>query len=106
MAVNQIQLSAAGTSLPVVLRRDLFHFGIGLLVTVDATVTACNYTVQVCGDKEGSPATHWNNHDILQNLTASANSNLAFPVVSLRLVVASYTGTGNITLNIVTVEPG
>ncbi|HET9318425.1 MAG TPA: hypothetical protein VFO27_01575 [Bryobacteraceae bacterium] len=43
-------------------------------------------SVEISGD-----GTHWNPHDSLVNLTASANGNIAYPVLWVRLNVTSYT---------------
>lgn len=105
--VSTITASAAGFSQPIVLDRGLFQFGVGLLVTIPATVTAVLYSVQVCGDNPNvgnGGLTNWNDHDIMKQLTASANGNLAFPVTGLRLNVISYVGSGTITFNIVMIQ--
>lgn len=104
--VSTITATGVGTGQPIVLDRGLFQFGVGLLVTIPATVTAVLYSVQVCGDNPnvGNGLTNWNDHDIMKQLTASANGNLAFPVTGLRLNVISYVGSGTITFNIVMIQ--
>jgi len=112
MAVNQVTMTAPGFSTPLILDRQQFRFGVGLLATVQSGVSSCLYHVQVTGDPNigpnGAAFTNWNLHDLMQNLTASANGNLAFPVTAVRLWVVSISATGGaaIVLNMVTALPG
>jgi hypothetical protein len=69
----------------------------GLLVTL--WTGSATMWVDVSGD-----GTHWNPHDVLQNLTASANSNLAVPVPWVRLRISA--GTGTAVLNVVQAVAG
>lgn len=76
---------------PIMIDPRRFHFGITIGVTI---VGAATYGVQVCFDPQEKAPVYWNNHDILvPGLTASAQSNLAFPATFVRLNVASLTGT-------------
>jgi hypothetical protein len=86
-------LTAAGVSdaIPVDLRR--FKFGCGIICTMTGTGA---YKVQVTGDK--GPYVNWNDHDLLQGLTASKNGNLAYPVTAIRLNATSLTGTLTVAL--------
>ncbi len=92
----------ASTIIPIKLRS--FNYGVGLLVTFDAGTTG-NVDVQVTGDELNLAApTHWNKHDVLFNLSASKNSNLAYPVSAVRLKASSISG-GAITLQVVQAGP-
>jgi hypothetical protein len=104
-AFAPILMSSAGASAPV---KILLHesanwqaapaYYIGLIVTVSTGATL-TYTVQVTGDQIPSANGNWNAHDTLINQTASANSNVLFPVTGIRLNVISYTsGTVNLAI--------
>lgn len=73
-------------------------YALGLVCTVSSGATL-TYSVQVTADQIPSVNGNWNNHDILVNQTASANSNIAYPVTGVRLNVTSYTN-GNVNLGI------
>lgn len=100
---QQTQLIQAGvsnalsTSVP---QHPFTPNGEAILLTITGSATC---TVQVSGDplpfwpNPGTP-THWNNHDVLVNQTASANSNIAYPVTAVRLNCASVSGTAVLTL--------
>lgn len=74
-------------------KMEIFQgFGIACLLNISegASLTA---TVQVTNDPNftADPAScRWNNHDSLQNLTASQNSSVVFPIVGMRLVVTNW----------------
>jgi hypothetical protein len=91
-----------------------FKYGVGLLVTFDPGVTGTvnvevsgdSLSNQVAGSASGAPE-NWNLHDILQGLTASKNSSLAYPVTAIRLNPSSLTVTipGNgVTLQVIEAE--
>lgn len=104
MATSIRQASTTGATLSIPIDLKNFAYGVGILVNVPSTVTACLYNVEVTGD---NPAKYpdiqnvWNVHDVLTQKTASANSSLAFPVAKVRLNVLAYTGSGNITLSVI-----
>lgn len=105
-----LQLSAVGFSpsiaLPMKTQIYAGEAGYSLLVnfTTGASATA---TVQVSNDPNANPnntiavqnTARWNNHDILQNLTASTNSSIVFPVYAVRLSVSAWTS-GTVSLDI------
>lgn len=73
-------------------------YALGLILTFSAgaSLTA---TVQVTGDQFPSANGNWNDHDVLAGLTASANSNVAYPITGIRLVVTNYSG-GSVNLGV------
>lgn len=79
-------------SSPIMIDLRRFHFGCTIACTLVAGGAAA-FKVQVSFDPQDAAPVYWNDHDILINLTASANSNLAFPATYCRLVAASLTGT-------------
>ncbi len=78
-----------------------FRYGIGILCTIPVGQSA-DYDVEVSGDDPGTPDAdkNWNKHDILKAKTASANSNLAYPVSAIRV----YLRGGWVNVAIVTAE--
>lgn len=88
---KQVIQAGAGQSNPIRIDLSKFRGGVGLIVTIPAGVTA-NYSVLVTGDDPTAVGgfVNWNNHDVLNNKTVSANSNLAFPVTGVALLVNSY----------------
>lgn len=116
MAAYQITATAAGATafIPINLRR--FKFGVGLLLNF-GTGASGTANVEVTGQalnqgsgsaQGGSPVgtvgpTVWNLHDVLQGLTASKNSSLAYPVTGIRLNMVNLTG-GTVTLMVVEAE--
>jgi hypothetical protein len=72
--------------------------GLGLILTLSAGAVL-TYSVQVTADPVPSPNGNWNNHDVLVNQSASANSNIAYPVTGVRVNVTSFTS-GNVNLGI------
>jgi hypothetical protein len=96
---NGIQLSSATVSAPLnilIPGPAPIGYALGLICTVTPGATL-NYSVQVTADPTPSANGFWNNHDILASLTASANSNIAYPVTGVRLNIGSYSsGTVNL----------
>lgn len=91
---------AGAVSAPIAINLNQFHFGVGLLCTVTmGNASAINYGCQVSGDNPvlnaPTPFTHWNAHDVLANLTASANDSLRYPCTAMRLILNSVTTPGN-----------
>lgn len=75
-------------------------FNVGLGVTVTGT---SNYTVQYTFDNvfaaNYSPASgNWVNHPSLTGLTASADSNIAYPVRGIRIIANSGAGSARLTV--------
>jgi hypothetical protein len=69
-----------------------FSVGLGLTFSEGANLTA---TVQICANrKPEDPSVAWNDHDQLQGVTSSRNSNISFPVSAVRLVVTDYDSDG------------
>lgn len=64
-----------------------WYLGIICTVSSGASLT---YSVQVTADQSPSSTGHWNNHDILTGLTASANGNILFPVTGMRLNLTAW----------------
>ena len=85
-----VTTTTASDIIPVDLNR--FRSGVGIIVTIpDGSVGT--YDVEVTGDDLGVAApTHWNKHDVLQNKSVSANSNLAYPVTGIRLKASAVSG--------------
>src|SRR3990167_361110 len=101
MTTKTITVTAAGASSAIPIDLKYFKYGIGLVVTIPAGSSA-TYDVEVTGDDPKGALTNWNPHDILKNKTASANSNLAYPVTAVRLNPDAITG--SLTLAVVTAE--
>jgi hypothetical protein len=114
MPAYQVSTSVAGPTTPIRINLRRFKYGVGLLVTVPSGVTAL-VNVEVTGDPVdrtgGSslvgagpyPDTgprNWNLHDVLNQLTASKNSSLAYPITAIRLNPANVSG-GTVTLSVV-----
>ncbi len=77
---------------PIAIDLRRFHFGCTIATTL-VTGGAAAFKVQVSFDPQTDPPVYWNDHDILVDLVASAQSNLVFPATYCRLVAASLTGT-------------
>jgi hypothetical protein len=73
-------------------------YALGFIVTTSPTANL-TYNVQITADQVPSAGGNWNNHDLLQGLTASANSNVAFAITGYRLNVSSYTS-GSVNLGV------
>ena len=103
MATTVRTVTATGGSTPVPIDLRLFRGGVGIIVTVPDDSSA-TYDVEVTGnDLTTSPTTYqWNKHDVLQGKSASANSNLAYPVTAIRLNPSSIVG--SIVMAVVQVE--
>jgi hypothetical protein len=69
--------------------------GVGLLVTFSSGASA-TASVEVSGDG----VNFWNPHDTLVGITASANGNLAYPVLYVRLHLTAY-ASGTVTLQVI-----
>lgn len=95
---GSVTLNAVGNSNAMRVNLNQFRRGVGLVCTVNiGNASALSYSVQVTGDRVSSaPPVNWNNHDILQNLSASANDSLRYPCSAIRLVVNSVTTPGNV----------
>lgn len=117
MPAYQVSASSSGPTkfIPINLKR--FKYGVGLIVTIPAGVTA-NVNVEVTGDPlsagTGSQiagntvgvsvgAFNWNLHDVLKAITVSTNSSLAYPVTAIRLNPISVSG-GTVTLSVIEAE--
>lgn len=74
------------------------QFAVGLICTVSSGASLI-YSVQITADPVPSAGGNWNNHDVLVNQTASANSNIAYPVTAVRLNVTSYSS-GSVNLGV------
>jgi hypothetical protein len=90
---------AALFSAPVVLDVNKTPFNVAMQVLVTGTV---NYTVQYTFDNVFAagyvPASgNWTNHPTLAALTATADSNLAFPAAAIRITQASGSGSVRLT---------
>lgn len=94
-----VTLSAAGVSGPMPTgtpQHPMTTAGETLLLQITGTATC---TVQVTGDNPLVQINNWYNHDILTSQTATAVSNLKFPVTAVRLNCASInSGTASLTL--------
>lgn len=101
MATDQTSITAAGYSTAIPVDVNKFRGGVGILVTLSDSGSA-DYDVEVTGDHRAAGFSHWNKHDILKAKSASANSNLAYPVTGLRLYARSLNGT--LTLSVVYAE--
>jgi hypothetical protein len=92
---------AVGSTNPVLLEQHVAPFNVSLSVVVVGTV---NYTVQYTfGNVYPVPPTNlssltWTDHPVLAALTATADSNLAFPVSAVRLTINS--GAGSVTFTV------
>jgi len=98
MQPQQRSQTGPGATTPIVLNVYGNPFSVGMGVIVSGTV---NYTVQHTFDdisvQGWNPATaNWLNHIFLLNLTANMDSNYAFPVRAIRLLVNSGSGTATL----------
>lgn len=73
-------------------------YALGLIVSL-SNGAGLTYTAQITADQIPSLNGNWNNHDILQNQTVSSNSNIAYPVTGVRLVVTNYVS-GSVNLGV------
>ena len=104
MAVQGVStVNAVGQGPAILINLNQFHFGVGLLCTLNlGNASAVNYGCLVSGDKpvgitaNANSFTHWNNHDVLNNLTASANDSLRYPCSAICLIVNSVATPGNV----------
>ena len=104
MAVQGVStVNAVGQGPAILINLNQFHFGVGLLCTLNlGNASAVNYGCLVSGDRPTAipptqnPFTHWNNHDVLNNLTASANDSLRYPCSAICLIVNSVATPGNV----------
>lgn len=96
-----LQMSAAGNSVSsgMPMKASIFQFGGGISCLMNFSAGAnLTATLQVTNDPNGNPANtpavqntaRWQNHDILQGITASKNSSIVYPVAYARLVVTNY----------------
>lgn len=100
-----IKMSAVGKSAPLVIdmsQAPYFtpssNYVLGLIATLSAGANL-TYTVEVTADPVPLAGGNWNSHDVLVLQTASANSNIAYPVTGVRLNVTAYTS-GTINLGV------
>ena len=103
MATTVRTVTEAGGSLPVPIDLRLFRGGVGIIVTIPDGSSG-TYDVEVTGADLATPNADWdwNLHDVLQGKSASANSNLAYPVTAVRLNPSSIAG--SIVMAVVQVE--
>ena len=101
MATTVRTVTATGGSQPVPINLRTFKYGVGIVVTIP-TGSSCSYDVEVTGDDLVASLSRWNKHDVLQGKSASANSNLAYPVTAVRINPSSIVG--SVTLAVVQVE--
>lgn len=71
---------------------------LGLVCTVSSGASL-TYTVQVTADQVPTSSGNWNSHDVLVAQTASANSNISYPVTAVRLNVTAYSS-GSVNLGV------
>lgn len=86
--------AATSDTIPTDTYQNPFNMAIG--VVVDGTV---NFTIQHTFDdvQDAAVTPVWFNHPSLTGLTASSDGNYAFPVVAVRAVVNSGTGSIDVT---------
>ena len=82
------------TPMPIDLEKFRAGGGCGLLVTI-ADGSSADYDIEVTGDTLATAADlkAWNKHDVVKAKTVSANGNLAYPVIAVRLYFRSIAGT-------------
>ena len=104
-AYPSVKLSAQGNSAPIdvsppqnMMWQAAPAYALGLICTVSPGASL-TYSVQVTADIVPSANGNWNNHDVLVNLTTSANSNIGYPVPGVRLNVTVY-ASGSVNLGI------
>lgn len=64
-------------------------YSLGLIITLSPGASL-TYSVQVTADQVPTEDGYWNDHEILSGQTISQNSNIAFPVTGIRVVVSNY----------------
>ena len=96
-------VTATGGSIPIPIDLRLFRGGVGIIVTIPDG-SAGTYDVEVTGDAPDASGgmSNWNKHDVLQNKSASANSNLAYPATAVRINPSAIVG--SIVMAVVQVE--
>lgn len=87
--------TGTGTTDPFVVNTNVTPVNIGIAVVVTGTV---NYTVQHTYDSPTPSFTTWFNDANLASKTATAETNINFPITGLQLVVNSGTGTATMTV--------
>lgn len=97
-------LTAVGVSPWIPINLNSFNGGVGLLVTLQSGTGT--FGCDVTGDRlvnipPNQVPTHINQHDVLKNLTASANSSLAYPCSAIRLNVSALSAGASVTLAVV-----
>ena len=104
-AYPSVKLSAQGNSAPIdvsppqnMMWQAAPAYALGLICTV-SNGASLTYSVQVTADQIPSANGNWNDHDVLTGKTTSANSNIAYPVSGVRLVVTAYTS-GSVNLGV------
>lgn len=92
-----IKMQSVGASGPIQVNVDYFEPGIGIVCTVSSGGSV-TYSVQVTGDPIPpiSGITHWNDHDIIANKSASINDSIVYPVTAVRVNVTAYSS-GDVT---------
>lgn len=102
MSAGTTTVTTTGPGPWMLVNLNAFNEGVGLLVTLSTGGTmTCN--VEVTGDNPRNPGfgTHVNLHDVLQGLTASKNSSLAYPCTALRLNPSALSAGASVTLAVV-----
>lgn len=89
-----VSATASGTTVGLAIDVVSFKYGVGLVVGISAG-GAATYTVECTGDRLDTPdaAKLWVALPLLTAKTTAQTSNLAYPVMAVRLNVASVTGT-------------
>ena len=109
MAFQRVSVSAVGASLPIAppttMQDWIGNAGVSLLVNFSGpdggAAAVGTVSVQISNDpiaQSNPSAARWNNHDVLNSLTANANSTLAAVVYGIRLKCTLWTS-GTITLD-------
>lgn len=104
-AYTGVRLASLGASAPInvsppqnMMWQAAPAYALGLIATVSSGASL-TYSVQVTADPIPSDNGNWNEHDILTGLTASANSNIAYPVTGVRLKTTIYVS-GSVNLGV------
>lgn len=100
-----VTVSSQSASAPILIKMEQHPYlgfvpcySLGLICTVSSGASL-TYSVQVTADQVPSASGNWNNHDVLVLQTASANSNIAYPVTAVRVNVTAYSS-GSVNLGI------
>ena len=105
-SVGSLTVGSQAASAPLRIGAATAPPGYGGVISIGIVCTpsvgsSLTYSVQVTADATPLATGNWNNHDVINNTTTSANGNLAYPVTGVRLNVTAYSS-GSVTCGFAT----